>query len=1087
MTKHCWKYVRIGLVATGLVGGLVSCNSHMLLKSGDPEVVIIDPPPPPPPPPVVELTDAGIPTSVFDPVTLGTLPDTAPVYPPDLPPGAEPPPGPEPPPPLEPGVEPGPEPGPEPSPDAAVPPDVAKPVDLPPPPETLVCPAGQVRVHVRDIWSKGVTPTLGTLSTPPLGVVVTDTNGYQKYGARLDGATDINGNPPCTYYSVCIPSGTTTITIQALGVDSCPGGNPSGPISITSVNSSKEFWIEYTGSSTSLATDYSAYPVPAGKFHLTSDLKTLTAPACKVGTPPDETPPDGYTKLHFRWPWNDPTNPATPYAGSGCPTDVATKLGFTPPPYPSSLKVTGVGSCELTAMLEYQDGTCPWYYVMIPNAAWPATGTTPTAVFRYPDESKGLYTNGIKLPARGTTNELWIAYAGAPDNTIASKPVCQDWSLQTNSYFVYTANPGPGCAGSTVKVDPCAPPQPTGYHTVHFRYIWAGQKTFTFFPKPEFMPKWIEMEVNSSGSALKVICWREQDRPWFECPVPDSSFVSGATWRAVDKLHDPEWNTVTPREFPSTAKDCWLRWYYGKPDTQVPQGINQPQFKFFDYYPDGTNGDWSATGVWNDSMCAPKPPATSVTVGLGNGAWFPYTKTSFMYPYGGSLAYIYPDHASVQDLFNAFVWERYGIWKQNYIIEGANACGDGTARVHTDPPETVSEGQGYGMAIAAAVGDKDLVGKLWLFVRHYLSQSAKKYCGGLMGWMWQGTQSCRALDSVCDTSTGEGCGGIGDSAFDGDVDIAIGLVYAALQWPNDKPPQSSITWQQAALDWLTKMECEVDAAYDGEWNYPSIGDTDIKDCSGQPGKPCVYSKGVAIKIRLDYYPPGYFRVFGDFMAAKLGSSATAANGQTHHDFWYRTAQTTYKMIEQCYDAAGVNPGLVGAVGQIGAPCAAPTEGTYEELRALWRVGIDAAWFGNNTSLPENAANSSTHYAPKSQMQAKLDASQDFFNNFYKKNPVVQNANRFSSLCQGLEGSGTVSNCDPALGHNGYTVNMGMCSYVSLFNDGGATTSAIRREAIEEAITTTVENDRYFQESLGVYSILFMTGNFPNPVTYSQLP
>jgi hypothetical protein len=64
--------------------------------------------------------------------------------------------------------------------------------------------------------------------------------------------------------------------------------------------------------------------------------------------------------------------------------------------------------------------------------------------------------------------------------------------------------------------------------------------------------------------------------------------------------------------------------------------------------------------------------------------------------------------------------------------------------------------------------------------------------------------------------------------------------------------------------------------------------------------------------------------------------------------------------------------------------------------------------------------------------------------------------------------------------------MGMCSYVSLFNDGGATTSQIRREAIEEAITTTIENDRYFQESLGVYSILFMTGNYPNPVSYSGL-
>ena len=58
----------------------------------------------------------------------------------------------------------------------------------------------------------------------------------------------------------------------------------------------------------------------------------------------------------------------------------------------------------------------------------------------------------------------------------------------------------------------------------------------------------------------------------------------------------------------------------------------------------------------------------------------------------------------------------------------------------------------------------------------------------------------------------------------------------------------------------------------------------------------------------------------------------------------------------------------------------------------------------------------------------------------------------------------------------------MCNYVSLFNDGGATTLDIRQEAIEEAVSTTVENDRYFQESLGVYSMLFLSGNFPNPMT-----
>jgi hypothetical protein len=165
-----------------------------------------------------------------------------------------------------------------------------------------------------------------------------------------------------------------------------------------------------------------------------------------------------------------------------------------------------------------------------------------------------------------------------------------------------------------------------------------------------------------------------------------------------------------------------------------------------------------------------------------------------------------------------------------------------------------------------------------------------------------------------------------------------------------------------------------------------------------------------------------------------------------------------------------------------APCSNIGGGQpYEWERFLWRVGIDAAWFGNNTSLPENAPNSSKHYPGKSRMQAEIDNIQAYFNNFYKNNPVEANANRFSSICDSLPPTGVISGCDPANGHNSYTVNSAMCSYVSVFNNGGATTLGIRQEAIEEAVSTTVENDRYFQESLGVYSILFMTGNFPNPM------
>ncbi len=948
-------------------------------------------------------------------------------------------------------------------PDAAVPP----PDTRPPPPdlpadvsENYTCPTSDVRIHVRDIWSSTVNPTMNTMSAPPLGVIVIDpVANWLQYGARQDTAN-------CSWYSVCVPKTITKFEIKPIGPDGCPSGNPSGNFDASKLApTSPEIWLDYTGPSSTLAADYANANVGAQKFRLTNDKTLVASEACPLGQP-DQSVPTGYIKVHFRWPWGDPQ--LTHFPGSACGT---LKLGYDTPPYPSSLKVTGVG-CEMQALLEYQDGICPWYFVLIPTSSWTKTAANPVNItFRYPDDSVGLWTPNLPLPVLTTgVNEYWIGYAGAPDNTAASIPVCMDWSQDPLSFYFYTKNPGPGyehCGGATGPIDPCRPPVPSNFHTVHFRYIWAGQKTFTFFPKPALMPPWMEMEVTSH----KVICFREADRPWYNCPVPDAFFVAGATWRAVDKTHNPEWNTVAPRPFPDTPNEYWLRWDYGKPDIPATS-----RFKFFTYYPDATSGDWSATSNWNDSACAPKPPATPVTVGFGFGGWFPYASTNYLYPNGGSLAYVYQEVAKVQDLLNAFVFERYLIWRDNYVTTTDTVCGAGTARIKTDPPKTVSEGQGYGMAIAAAIGDKPTFDSLWNFVRHFLSQSAVKYCGGLMGWMWDGSIPCRPLDSPCDP-TKENCSGQQDSAFDGDVDIAIGLVYAALQWPE---------YTQFATDWLVKMECEIDTKADGIWNYPTEGDTGPKNCQDYPNKPCSYQTGVmSVNVHMDYYPPGYFRVFGDFLAAKLGSTAQAANGQTHRDFWYKTAETVYEMLERCYDQAGLQPGLVGQSGSsFTTPCSevGGPSGPYEWERFLWRVGIDAAWFGDNTSLPENAPNSSKHYPGKTRMQAEIDNVQNYFNSFYKNNPVEPNANRFSSICDVLSPSGTVTNCDPANGHNSYTVNSAMCAYVSVFSNGGATTTDIRQEAIEEAVSTTVENDKYFQESLGVYSMLFLSGNFPNPMT-----
>jgi hypothetical protein len=275
------------------------------------------------------------------------------------------------------------------------------------------------------------------------------------------------------------------------------------------------------------------------------------------------------------------------------------------------------------------------------------------------------------------------------------------------------------------------------------------------------------------------------------------------------------------------------------------------------------------------------------------------------------------------------------------------------------------------------------------------------------------------------------------------------------------------------------MECEVNASNPG-YNYPAPGDPWDKSCDQYPNAPCHYTTGQNGSVNLSYYPPGYFRVFGDFLKTSLDSSHSAADREGHRQFWYSTARTVYELLERCYDASGVQVGLVTDWGHYATPCDANTD-NYNWSRSLWRVAIDAAWFGNRTDLPENNPKASEHFTPKSRIQAKIDAIQDFYANFYLKNPPEPNANRFSTICQNLTPAGTVTGCDPGFGHNSYFVNTAMSAFVSVFDDSGKTTPSIRREAMEEAVSTTVENDKYFQESLGVYTMLFISGNFPDPM------
>lgn len=149
------------------------------------------------------------------------------------------------------------------------------------------------------------------------------------------------------------------------------------------------------------------------------------------------------------------------------------------------------------------------------------------------------------------------------------------------------------------------------------------------------------------------------------------------------------------------------------------------------------------------------------------------TKESIAYPFPQHVAYapnsILPSHRTREELDDD-VRVYYDDWKSEYLIEvGTDANGIMMVRVAFGKAEpnystTVSEGQGYGMLIVPMMASYDpdaqaIFDGMWAFVRAHPSEIETR----LMDW---------------NVPEPEG----NASAFDGDADIAYGLLLADAQW-----------------------------------------------------------------------------------------------------------------------------------------------------------------------------------------------------------------------------------------------------------------------------------------------------------------
>ena len=156
-----------------------------------------------------------------------------------------------------------------------------------------------------------------------------------------------------------------------------------------------------------------------------------------------------------------------------------------------------------------------------------------------------------------------------------------------------------------------------------------------------------------------------------------------------------------------------------------------------------------------------------------------------------------PNHRTQTQLDND-VRTFYDYWKDRYLAE---VPGSPTRyRILFNPSRTVSEGQGYGMLIVAIMAGHDpnaqaIFDGLWYFVRDHPSIIDPR----LMAW------------EIPEDAGGE------DSAFDGDADIAYGLLLAHAQWGSD----GDVNYQAEAR---TVIAAILESTIGPDSHLPTLGD-----------------------------------------------------------------------------------------------------------------------------------------------------------------------------------------------------------------------------------------------------------------------
>jgi len=321
-----------------------------------------------------------------------------------------------------------------------------------------------------------------------------------------------------------------------------------------------------------------------------------------------------------------------------------------------------------------------------------------------------------------------------------------------------------------------------------------------------------------------------------------------------------------------------------------------------------------ADGPWNDCL-AQDPPALAVTT-IDHRVRRPFPQHIRYAP--GTIR---PNHLGAREQ-DKIVADMYDRWKKKYVVPVKNKKSNGPTMYRVTggrrkPRHTFSEGQGYGMMIVAIMAGHDPRAKsvfdgLWAFARAHPS----RIDGRLMAYKVPAPRNQS------------------NSAFDGDCDIAYGLLLAHRQWGS----AGVINYRAEAL---TMLDALLSSVIGPDSRLPMLGDW-VKTNGRRYHQRTVRSSDIV---------PGHFRAF-----ARAGNP----------DAWLQVLAASQAMVALIQSEVSPSTGLmpdfiVPRSRSDPRPKPAPRyflEGThdgryyYNAARVPWRIGTDALVNGDPLSLAQ---------------------------------------------------------------------------------------------------------------------------------------